>query len=405
MAGRRDPLRRLERGGGAVWAWKGNAPYHRLELRYAGDEAGHPKIIAEILSEAFTGDRPIPVDELNRLGWKGRGYGRKREWVLRSDLDREDLKRTVDATFEALDPDAAASYRLQYRPPGEEDKGYAEFGCLFALPSAIVGDVLGFVITFIRNEPTASPLTIAIFSFSLGFIGGFLGFGPLLPRIVGLVPSWRARASEMSLPLLLPVPGLIALAVWLLAPAFPKVDPGLLLIASVVLLVGIGFLLPMLSMVRVMLRPPVAGIKSASRAASDQRPPTVPVRYSKPPGESDLDVLIDALRQLCEAPDRVEFVIWAGSRGYVQFMPALPGLHGEAVSDAFLPEGARLSSAERAALEALGWQLLDAPNYSMVWPEPVDLGLVSRVAADTLRTYGDDPAAARLEIGGAGNGS
>ena len=87
------------------------------------------------------------------------------------------------------------------------------------------------------------------------------------------------------------------------------------------------------------------------------------------------------------------------SGGYVQFVPGPAGLIGEAVSDRYLAEGARLGATEESALEALGWRLEDGPNYSMHWPTPVDVAEVARIAEETLRAYGDDPAEATLESG------
>lgn len=107
-----------------------------------------------------------------------------------------------------------------------------------------------------------------------------------------------------------------------------------------------------------------------------------------------------AVASLCADPDGVEFVICAGRRGYVQFAPCADGLHGEAVSNAYLEESAVLTPEEDAAIRALGW-LAAAPdeNYGRTFVEPVDVDEVAELTVETLAAYGDDPAAMEVAAG------
>jgi hypothetical protein len=99
--------------------------------------------------------------------------------------------------------------------------------------------------------------------------------------------------------------------------------------------------------------------------------------------------LEDVLRELIATPEKTEFVILQGVRGYVQFR-RLPGeLLGEAV---------RLDGQERFEMLRLGWQDGGSTqNYMRYWPDPVDVAAVSQLADDTLRVYGDDPDDATIE--------
>lgn len=114
-------------------------------------------------------------------------------------------------------------------------------------------------------------------------------------------------------------------------------------------------------------------------------------------GKRPYDSLGDALSALLADPGRVEFVIFGGRRGYVQFATSRDGgLHCEAASNAYLEEP--LNASEQASIVALNWQQTDAAeNYSQEWPPGADLGEIERIAAETLRVYGDDPAVATIE--------
>ena len=106
---------------------------------------------------------------------------------------------------------------------------------------------------------------------------------------------------------------------------------------------------------------------------------------------ADADQILDGIRSLCDDPVGVEFVIFEGARGFVQFAPAgLFGLLGEAVSNAFLDPDVALTDVEHDGLLAIGWEDAAADgNYSLEWKEPVDLTQITSVVRSTFGLYGD----------------
>lgn len=240
--GRRDAFRQLERDGGAVRAFK-EGTGSLFELRHVGVREGHAEIRGHIDAEGVLfEDRPVPVDELTRLGWRyHKRDGWERRWVLRSDLDRTDLESAAHATvaiLAALHDQDTGSYAFVYRPPGEEDAGYAQVGCLFAAVSAFVGDILGLIVTAVRNEPV--PLIeMSVFAGSVGFLAGFLAFGIAFPRLLAIIGAFRGRAADTTTWLMVVVPGLIVLSIWLLAPRFGPLNGDQLLGVAAALFVAV----------------------------------------------------------------------------------------------------------------------------------------------------------------------
>lgn len=256
--GRGDPFLKIEQRGGIVRAFRAGKG-SLFELRHVGVRKGSAEILGHIPPEGVLfEDRPVPIDELKSLGWRYvEPGGWERRWVLRSDLDRTDLRRAVEATvvlLAALHDEDAGSYVLQYRPPGEEDAGSAEIGCLFAAVSAFVGDIVGLIVTVVRNEPF--PLIeMIVFAGTIGFLAGFVGFGTAFPRLLSISPAFRGREEAITTDLELVVPGVVVLLIWLLAPSFGPLDGGLLLaIAGAVLFAVIvwGFI-PLVGMLLGML--------------------------------------------------------------------------------------------------------------------------------------------------------
>jgi hypothetical protein len=241
-SGRQNPLQRLERGGGAVWAFKEGAG-SLFALQHVGVRKGSAEIRGHIHPESLVfEDRPVPVDELARLGWRYvEGEGWERRWVLRSDLDRADLQRDANATIAllaALQDTDPGSFALVYRPPGEEDAGFAQVGCLLAAVSVVVGEVLGMIVTVARSEPIPL-LEVAVFAATVGFLVGFLALGVVVPRALAVSAALRGRAADVTVGLTLVIPGGIVLSVWLLAPRFAPIDGDLLLIVAGALIVAV----------------------------------------------------------------------------------------------------------------------------------------------------------------------
>jgi hypothetical protein len=258
--GRNDALQQLERGGGGVEAVKkrgGETRVHLLDLRHDGMRSGSSQILGFLSPEGtLVQDRAVPEDDLTRLGWRyaERAARWERRWTLRSDLDRSDLRRTVEATvalLAALREEDATAYRLIYRPPGEEDAGFAQIGCLLAFASVVVGDILGIGVTLVGKQPL--PLIeMSIFAAIVGLIVGFVVVGTVLPRLLAMTPRLRARAAEADMGLMLVVPGLLVLSTWLLAPRFGRLDGDQLLLLSAVLFFAVvigGFAIPLVILI------------------------------------------------------------------------------------------------------------------------------------------------------------
>ena len=255
-----DPIAQVEKRGGAVWAHRrGQGPL--LEVKYARRQGGDAVLEGTIHTEALFPDGAVDaadavrlsdlaVDDLRLFGWKPNSSGIiKRTWVLRSDLDRSEVRRTVEqsiAVLARLHGAEPTAYRLIYRPPGQEDAGYAQGGCVFSVPSVLIGTLIGGLLTVARGE--ALPLIeTAIFAAVVGFSLGFLVFGELAPRVLALVPATRAGAAETTMVLQLLVPGLISFATWLLLPVVGLRDGNQLFGISVVIAVAV-VVLPVPSM-------------------------------------------------------------------------------------------------------------------------------------------------------------
>jgi len=250
-----DPLDKLEKGGGAVWAQRrGQGPH--LELKYARRQGANAVLEGTIHAETLFPDGAVDaadavrlsdlaIDDLGLLGWKPDSSGIiKRTWVLRSDLDRSELRRTVEqsiALLARLHGAEPAAYRLVYRPAGQEDAGYAQVGCVFAVPSILIGTLIGGLLTVARGE--ALPLIeTAIFAAVVGMGLWFGVFGDLAPRVLALVPAARAGAGETAVLLSLLIPGLITFATWLLLPVIGLRDGDQLLGISLLIFVAVAIL-------------------------------------------------------------------------------------------------------------------------------------------------------------------
>ena len=249
-----DPLAKLEKGGGAVWAqrrWQGPD----LVVKYARRQGGNAVLEGTIPAEALVADgagaadavrlSDLAVDDLRLFGWKPDPAGIiKCTWVLRSDLDRPEIARTVDqsiAVLARLHGAEPTAYRLVYRSPGDEVGEAAQAGCFVAVPSALVGAFIGGRLMDARGEELP-PTEAAIFATVVGFILGFLVVAVFAPRVLALVPAIRAGAGEMATWLYFLIPGLVAFATSLLLPVIGLRDRDQLLGISVVIVVAITIL-------------------------------------------------------------------------------------------------------------------------------------------------------------------
>jgi hypothetical protein len=245
-----DVFRALEERGGAVWAFK-TGRGSILDLTYAGNREGAAvisgRVWPEVWADHFDPGREgllLPSgDEMLSLGWEqSASGGLERTWVVRTRLDRSNLRRDVDhavAVLAGARGETPDDYALIHRPPGETDAGYAQFGCLFALLSTVVGDAIGAIKALLGGEPVPLVVSLAIFAAVIAMTVGFLAIEILLPRLIGRIPALRARAESIGFTAMLSVPAVTAIAVWLFAPTFGARDPDALLGASVVVFIAV----------------------------------------------------------------------------------------------------------------------------------------------------------------------
>jgi hypothetical protein len=209
-----DPLLKLEERGGSVWAFrKGHGAV--LKLSYSRGRQG-VSIGGLISDHDVGGDR----DELVSQGWRPTASGLERTWVLDSDLNRSALRRDVDRAIAVLAEGRGqmpASFPLVHRAPGQDDGGYGQVGCIFAIISALVGEVIGIVATLLLQPGRASVLGAVVAFVVAAFILPW-ATGDFVPAAAGRIGRLRANAENVGYAWMLVAPALVAAAtIWLIA--------------------------------------------------------------------------------------------------------------------------------------------------------------------------------------------
>jgi hypothetical protein len=210
-----DPLLRLEDRGGAVWAFRqGHGTV--LTLSYAGTRDGATVIQGLIRSEDARGAR----DGLKSEGWRPTESGLEQSWVLHSDLDRSALRRDVHEAIAILaarrgeTPDA---FPLVHRNPGQTDAGYGQIGCVLAMLSAVVGEVVGIAAILLFQPGRASVHGAVIAFVAAAFIVPW-ATGDLVPALAGRIGRFRTNAEAVGIVWLLVAPAVAAATtMWLIA--------------------------------------------------------------------------------------------------------------------------------------------------------------------------------------------
>ena len=102
--------------------------------------------------------------------------------------------------------------------------------------------------------------------------------------------------------------------------------------------------------------------------------------------------IADALTRLCDEGNAVEFVIFEGGSGFVQFTVPGRALYGEAVANGYLEPAQHLSAAQIQRIGDLGWHAPKAEpgNFWQTWAQP-DLGELATLVVATLAVYGTNP--------------
>jgi hypothetical protein len=134
--------------------------------------------------------------------------GPDRRWLLRTDTDRAELARDMEATREsatrkAKDPDVA--YGLAHWV-ALDDPGYGEVGCLLMAVSVVLGLVIGIVVSLIAagRVSDGAALLAPIFGLVISFVGV-----PVVVRAVTPIPALRDRQGDVAVILFLIVPGIV----------------------------------------------------------------------------------------------------------------------------------------------------------------------------------------------------
>jgi hypothetical protein len=102
--------------------------------------------------------------------------------------------------------------------------------------------------------------------------------------------------------------------------------------------------------------------------------------------------IADAIREVCDEGNAVEFVIFEGGTGFVQFTVPGPALYGEAVANGYLEPAQQLSAAQIQRIHDLGWHppTAEPGNFWQTWTQP-DLGELATLVVATLAVYGAAP--------------
>lgn len=102
--------------------------------------------------------------------------------------------------------------------------------------------------------------------------------------------------------------------------------------------------------------------------------------------------IADALQSLCDEGNAVEFVVFEGGTGYVQFAVPGPALYGKAVANGYLEPARQLSAAQIRQIGDLGWHAptADPGNFFQTWAQ-ADLGELATLVVASLAVYGATP--------------
>ena len=102
--------------------------------------------------------------------------------------------------------------------------------------------------------------------------------------------------------------------------------------------------------------------------------------------------IADAIRDVCDEGNAVEFVIFEVGAAFVQFTVPGPALYGEAVGNGYLGAAMQLSATQVQRVRDLGWQppTAEPGNFWQTWAQP-DLGELAALVVATLAVYGATP--------------
>ena len=206
-----DPIAKLEKGGGAVWAHRrGQGPH--LELKYARRQGADAVLEGTIHAAALVpygaGMRRMRCGSLiSRSTTSGCSAGSQippgsssapgsfaRIWTARSSQGPSTSPSRCwhGCTEPSRPPIGWSTVRLERKTPAPRRAAFSP------CPRSSLGSLIGGLLTVARGE--ALPLIeAAIFAAVVGMSLGFLVFGVLAPRVLALVPATRAGAAETAM--------------------------------------------------------------------------------------------------------------------------------------------------------------------------------------------------------------
>lgn len=211
---------RLDASGGTLVARNDRAgALVILSLGSIEDDAGS---IVGLIPLAAVG---LDGEALAARRWQLTQRGLEREWPLRSAVDRSAILRDVDDALDILADRrglSRANFPLVHVAPLSSDPGYFQVGCVVALVSALLGDVVGTAALLVLHpdwlfrtgdaiSTSVSGLVVVwVVALVLSVIASLFLVGIGLMSILERVPRLSRSSPNIFIGLMLVVPATIA---------------------------------------------------------------------------------------------------------------------------------------------------------------------------------------------------
>ncbi|MEP6639747.1 MAG: hypothetical protein ABJC39_10400 [Chloroflexota bacterium] len=175
----------------------------------------------------------LDSEALAARGWQMSRRGLEREWPVRSAVDRSAVLRDVDDAIDILSDRRGltrANVPLVHVAPLSSDAGFFQVGCVVALLSAVVGDVVGTAALLVLHPEWLFREGDAIATIVGGLVTGWLvalvvaiiaslivvGVG--LMSLIERMPRLSRSSGDIFLVLMIFVPAVIAaITLWFTA--------------------------------------------------------------------------------------------------------------------------------------------------------------------------------------------
>lgn len=172
-------------------------------------------------------------DALVAQGWQLSDQGLEREWPIRSATDRLAILRDVDQAIDLLAARRGltrASFPLRHVSPLSSDAGYSQVGCVLALVSALIGDLLGTAALVVFHsewlfregdpigEIVGGLVTGWVVALIIAVVGGLFVIGVGLMSVIERIPRLARESPGIYIVLMMIAPAAIAaISLWWLA--------------------------------------------------------------------------------------------------------------------------------------------------------------------------------------------